>query len=354
MLTLLSSIYSVVVRCRATLYRLGVLPSQRLPAPVISVGNLTAGGTGKTPLVGFLCLRLEQAGYQPAILSRGYKGSAEKTACLVSDGVKVGCTPRESGDEAFELASRLSSVPVAVGANRLRSGALVPASDRRVFLLDDGYQHLRIHRDLNLLTIDATAPLGAGRLLPAGLLREPPAAAERANWIIITRAHQVDDLTGLRSELRSFNQKAPILEFRNRPTDLVDLASGRLEPLDLLRNAPVGVLAAIGNPRQFIADVSSMEMRVEREFLFPDHHWFSREEIEKVIASKRQNELHAIVTTEKDAVRLRELDLDFGGFYSLRILAEPIDFGRFESEFQRWLDTLDDKPRANLTARELL
>src|SRR4030066_495268 len=200
MLTPLSHIYRITGFIRMKLYETGLLRTKRLPCPVICVGNITTGGTGKTPAV-IAIARLLQGGQvsnlspqrsqRIAILTRGYKRKSKEPILAVNDGNEILCTPQDAGDEPYLIASALKGIPVIVGKDRYCSGQYaIERFGSNLFILDDGYQHIRLHRDLNILLIDATNPMGNGHLLPRGILREPLSAVARANGIIISRANE--------------------------------------------------------------------------------------------------------------------------------------------------------------------
>ncbi len=177
LLTPFAWLYSLALRLRALLYRSGILKTHRLPRPVISIGNITVGGTGKTPVTAYIARFLLAQGYRVAVLSRGYGGSLEGQTCVVSDGATIMLSARECGDEPYLLASTVPGLMVVIGTDRYAAGQLAMQQlSPDIFLLDDGFQHLRLHRDLNILLLDFSRPFGNGLTLPAGILREPLSA----------------------------------------------------------------------------------------------------------------------------------------------------------------------------------
>jgi tetraacyldisaccharide 4'-kinase len=325
------------VACRDGLYQARLLPVRRLDRPVISVGNLTVGGTGKTPLVIYLCRLLSELGWAPAILSRGYGGTAERSTVLVSDGQSVTSDWRVSGDEPRMLAELLPGVPVAVGADRLASSRLLERrlpAPHRIFVLDDGFQHRRLGRTVDLVVWDSTVPLDGLRLLPAGPLREPLRALRRADAILLTRCHQTGNrLPNLLDRLHSEAPGVPVYPFQTVLADYRDLADGAIRPLRELTGQKAVVLAALGNPRQFLHDLGRSGLRVLNEFIFPDHHPFRQEEVNLIVERSRRLGADFLLTTEKDAVRLAQLDLQ--GF-PCQVLRVRFESSR-EEEFRRWL-----------------
>ena len=213
-------IYSLVLRLRAWLYQIGLLKTWRLARPVISVGNITVGGTGKTPVTAWLARQLMKRGCVVAVLSRGYGGSLEGSAAIVSDGVTVFLKPEECGDEPYLLASTVPGLIVVIGSDRYQAGMLVMESlAPDIFLLDDGFQHIRLHRDMNILLLDCAKPFGNGWTLPAGLLREPRSAALRASWIIRTRCRDIPmHIRGLDiSEAEALHELRDLVRQRHPP-----------------------------------------------------------------------------------------------------------------------------------------
>jgi tetraacyldisaccharide 4'-kinase len=341
---LLSRIYGLIVSLRIFLYQRGLLRSHRLNNPVISVGNLTVGGTGKTPLVGFLAQILKKAGYQPVILSRGYKRSNNSPVLQVSDLQKVLCTPEECGDEPYLLARKLEGVPVVVGKSRYQAGKLL--EDRYsnlIYILDDGYQHLQLKRNLNILILDATDPFGGHHLLPAGRLREPTRALSRADTIVITRSHFSPGSENIEEHIRRWNKQVPISYFHHDVTGLYDARTeGRFQARDFLGSWVIA-LAAIGNPQVFLHDLEHYQMKISDRFIFRDHHPFSQSELDRALARLNEGQARAIVTTEKDAVRLKKLDFQENQIFVLQIEPQPEDLPEYKKEF---LNEVEFLPKA--------
>jgi tetraacyldisaccharide 4'-kinase len=333
----LASAYGWVTRVRAFLYLRGFLKRRTLGHPVVSVGNLTVGGSGKTPMVVYLADLLGREGFAPAVLSRGYKGKAESTNLLVSDGKRVFAGVEDAGDEPIMMARRLPGVPVAVGADRWASGRLIEnrlPHDRRVFLLDDGFQHLRLARNVDLLLMDATQPILDGKPMPAGWMREPHSAAARAHAFLVTRSHQARlRLKWIDGELHKIVPHLPIFHFEHAIEGFFELASGRSVPEEELAGKQVVALAALGNPGQFVNDLGRAGVRVVNEFLFRDHHPYIQPEVDRVLEVAEKLSTDTIVTTEKDLPRLEGLDLTRGRFLFARLRLEC----RGEEEFPRWL-----------------
>lgn len=296
--------YGTAVVARTAAYRAGLLGRHRVPCPVVSVGNLTAGGTGKTPCVICLARDLQERGWRPAILLRGYGRRGGTGLLVASAGQGLLVPAAEAGDEASLLAEVLPGVPVILAADRVR-GAEVALSrcGADLLILDDGYQHLRLQRDLDILLLDARSPFGSGALLPRGLLREPPAAADRADLVILTRADQARDLDGVEEGIRRLNHRAPLLRAIHRPVSLVRIADGTSLPPQALAGQAVAALSGIGSPEAFEATLRGLGASVAAVLRFPDHHRFQAEELERAGREGRAAGATLLVTTAKDRAR---------------------------------------------------
>lgn len=297
----LSFLYSAVTRTRLSLYRRGTFHSTKLDRPVISVGNITTGGTGKTPLVEWVARTVAVAGQKVCILTRGYGRDNPERMVIVSDGNKVTVMPSEAGDEPFLLATNLLGVAAVISnADRVAAGhKAIKQFDTDCFVLDDGFQHLRLERDLNIVTIDATNPWGGGHLLPYGHLREPLSGLSRADCIVITRTDQVNDTQNLHDEIRRHARNVPIFESRMR--------TSRITPLHQSPDAlvpPVAAFCAVGNPRSFF---NAIDHQSVLQKTFPDHHRYSQRDIDSLIEEARRTGANSLITTAKDAVKLRSL-----------------------------------------------
>jgi tetraacyldisaccharide 4'-kinase len=299
-----SLLYRGAVRLRNALFDRGLLAQARLPWPVVAIGNLTAGGSGKTPVTSYLAGALLERGLAVAIASRGY-GRAGHDPVLVSDGTRLLAGPREAGDEPVLLARAHPRASVAVAADRRAAFRLVPQRPApRVLLLDDAFQHRAVARDLDLLLVDAEAPFGNGRILPFGPLREPVSGLRRADALVVTRGDGACP-PALRDALERHHPNAPIFHARIAPSRL-DRADGPPLPLDTLRGRPVFALSGIARPGRFEADLRRLGARIVGSRRFPDHHPFTPSEWTSVAREAGAAGAEMIVTTEKDRVRLPE------------------------------------------------
>lgn len=297
-----AKLYELAVRARIVAYERGLLKTHRLNAPVISVGNLTVGGTGKTPCVAFIASTLRDAGHQVAILSRGYK--RQTTGRIeVSDTKQILCSPAESGDEPFLLAQTCPGVRVLVDQDRYAAGHWLESRTKvSAFILDDAYQHLRLARDLNLLLVDATEPLARAAMVPFGRLREPLAQLRRADAIIVTRSNQNFDRSELIKTIRKHcNSDIPIFFAHHEMTRLRRLGSVESSSLAGLQAKKVAAVSGIAKPDRFNDDLQKAGSQIVLRRDFPDHHRYSSAEITGIINAAQTAKAEAIVVTEKDA-----------------------------------------------------
>ena len=302
----LSLLYGAVTRTRLSLYRRGTFVTSKLDRPVISVGNITTGGTGKTPLVEWVAKTLAARGRKVCILTRGYGRKDPHLQVIVSDGYGVLASPMEAGDEPYLLATNLSGLAAVISsADRIAAGhEAIKDFGSNCFVLDDGFQHLRLARDLNIVTIDATNPWGGGSLLPYGRLRESREGLSRADCVVITRCDQVTSLETLRSEIVKFTGNRPIFHSHMRTSRVSSLKNG---PGALSSPARLAAFCAIGNPAAFFEHLRRSGYELVLQKSFPDHHVFSQEEIDSLIESAKQAGANSLITTAKDAVKLRTM-----------------------------------------------
>lgn len=323
----LSAIYGRVAQFRRSWYERDPSRRRRLARPVISVGNLVVGGAGKTPIVAAVARVLQQAGHRPAILSRGYgRRRRADGVVVVSDGVRVLVPAAESGDEPQMLARSLSGVPVLVAADRYLAGRLAEAQfQASVLLLDDGFQHLSLARTLDLLVV-AEEDLHAD-VLPAGPLREPIAAAQSADAVLVYG----DGETA--SRIAAALKVADAFTVRTQYGALAAIGGG--EPC--AEPARVVAVAGIARPARFFDALRARGLDVAQTLSFRDHHWFTAADLERIAAAARAAGATTVVTTEKDAVRLEALPRDG----TLAWATLPMDVSIEPAErFARWLGQL--------------
>jgi tetraacyldisaccharide 4'-kinase len=318
-LRLASVPYGLVVRVRNALYEWGWNERRRAPVPVVSVGNLTVGGTGKTPCVEHVARFYRSRGLRVAVLSRGYGAAAGRN------------------DEAMVLEENLPDVPHLQGPDRAALAATAAEElESEILVLDDGFQHRRLARDLDVVLLDATDPWGHGQLLPRGLLREPPSGLRRAGAVVLTRCDQVGSAERgrLREAVARLAPGGPVVETTHRPVGLGNGA--RAAPLDRLHGRPAAAFCGIGNPEAFRRTLRDLGADVVAFRTFPDHHAYARADVDELRAwARRQATDCVVVTTQKDLVKLRLTDLGGRELWALRIQLH-VESG--QEEFDRKLE----------------
>ncbi|MBI2216395.1 MAG: tetraacyldisaccharide 4'-kinase [Candidatus Rokubacteria bacterium] len=299
--------YRGVVGAREWLYSSGILRSRRLECPVVSVGNLTVGGTGKTPAVMLAAEALTALGRRPAVVSRGY-GRRSSGVHIVADTASIRLDPEEGGDEPFLLARRLPGVPVVVAANRWEGARLaIERFGVTAIVLDDGFQHRTVAKDLEIVMARAHRPWGNGRLLPGGPLREPLSALARAHLVVVTGAATADDAIDVTRAVERHAPGVPVATTTHVVTECWAAARLTLIPMSRLEGARVLAFAGIGFPDGFGRTLAHLGLDVVGVIGFGDHHWYAAHELEALASRARELGACALVTTEKDWVKLLRL-----------------------------------------------
>jgi tetraacyldisaccharide 4'-kinase len=321
---LLSLPYGAAVRTRNRLFDNGFLKQQRIGCPVISVGNLTVGGTGKTPMVILLAGMLKDRGLRPAVLSRGYGGKSTADVLVVSDGSQVFAGPEQAGDEPVLIARRLKDVPVLAGPKRAVTGQYaLEHFDVDAILLDDGFQHRYLKRDLDIVLLDSRQLLGNGYLLPRGPLREPPSALARAGVIAFTRSGG-DGAGEIDERLPGILSGRVVLRTRVRPTS-VTTPDGEERPLSFLQGKRVFAFAGIAQPDSFRQTIESLGGIIAGFRAFPDHHAYSSQDLGRIENEAGLARADILLATEKDLVKLSEAPTLPPRTYGLSIETEILD-----------------------------
>jgi len=301
--------YRSIVQLRVRCYRHGIFKQARLPCPVISVGNLTTGGTGKTPAVIEIARILRRRHKRIAILTRGYHRQTSVPNIVVqpdSDVHLVGDEPllmlrTLAGQDASPGAS---DIAVIVGSNRYQSGQIALDQFRAdVMVLDDGFQHLQLARTFDLVLIDATNPFGGNQLLPAGFLREPLPHLTRAHAFLITRSDEVQELTPIIDTLRAIAPNVPIFRAVHAYETIRELGSDTMIPPDRLASERLLAVSGLGNPDSFRRVLQQHHIQVEKHLDFPDHHWYTANDLGHICRILTEQRLAAVITTEKDEVK---------------------------------------------------
>ena len=308
-----SLIYEQLVNLKLTMYRWGWAKKERLDCYVISLGNVTVGGTGKTPTAQHLAREISDMGYRVAILNRGYRAKWRGEVGIVSDGRTLKMDAETAGDEAFMLAKHLPNVPVLIGAQRAVTGRYaIEHFGAEVAILDDGYQHWQLARDMDILLVDAVNVFGNGYLLPRGTLREPLSHIDRADVCLMTKVDQAAPgaIAHIWETFRSYNQDGLILESIHQPRQFVrlsdwyeDIAAGGV-PVTEMEGKKVLAVSAIGNPASFEQTLADLGIEMVESMRYPDHHDYGERDMAEVLYRAETLGVEAIVITEKDAVKV--------------------------------------------------
>jgi tetraacyldisaccharide 4'-kinase len=324
-----SWIYGKITNVRNSLYERGVFKSFSLGAPTVSVGNITVGGTGKTPLVAFVAEILAERGEKICILTRGYGRENPKLRVLVSDDETILADAKQSGDEPFELARKLIGKAIVIAdANRVSAANF--ACERfgvTAFVLDDAFQHRQAKRDLDIVTIDATNPFGNSKTLPFGILREPLENLQRADLIVITRANLVEakQISDLKLQITNLNPNCPIFTSENRISKLIELEKFKFNENSFEVQQPETwhlkpetqkaiAFCALGNPDNFFEQLKRENFDLTAAEKFPDHHRYTQKDIANLEKQTKQTGAEILLTTAKDAVKLTNLKFELPCF----------------------------------------
>jgi tetraacyldisaccharide 4'-kinase len=302
----LSVLYRVGLALYLGLYRVGLRRRYRLPVTMLSVGNLTFGGTGKTPAVQAICELLLSQGLKVVVLSRGHGGSS-KGCGVVSDGASVLMDSSEAGDEPVLLARALPRVPVVVGKDRRESGRTACRMfSPDIIVLDDGMQYWQLHRDVEIAVLDAARPFGSWLLMPAGDLREPPSGLRRADIVLLNNSSGMPDLRlrELEKLLARLASKAEFMPCSRIPVGFVTTGEAEM-PLSWASGRKIVAFCGIGRPGSFFDSLRAIGADIAQQIEFPDHHAYTDADIDLLNTTVRQSGAEALVTTEKDLVRLR-------------------------------------------------
>jgi tetraacyldisaccharide 4'-kinase len=315
-----SWIYGAIADARNSFYERGLFRSTSLEVPTISVGNITVGGTGKTPLVAYIADILATKGERVCILTRGYGRANARQRVLVSDSKSIFVSPREAGDEPYELARKLiGKAFVIADADRVAAGIWARQKfGITAFVLDDAFQHQKVKRELNIVTIDATNPFGNGKTLPFGVLRERLSNLKRADLIVITRANLAENISDIKSQISDHECDCPIILSENKFRELTNIKavnrSGKISEskteaeIKFDFNSKIIAFCALGNPENFFSQLRLEHYDIASTKAFPDHHFYKQADIENLEITANEVGAKALLTTMKDAVKLKGLN----------------------------------------------
>ncbi len=330
-LSIISKCYDLAMALRLKLYRNNFFKTHRLPCKVISIGNITLGGTGKTPMTVYMAELIKNMGFKPAIVCRGYKGEYEHSVKTVTDGGRIFTSPEQSGDEPYLMATKLSGIPIVVGKNRYVSGMKAYKLFRPdIIILDDAFQHIRLFRDLNLLLLDAANPFGNGQIFPRGILRESLDQMDRADAIVITRYGRNYSENKVFPENKKGYAK-PLFRCRHVPDAVSFLTSdGSWRPSRItdIRGEKGLAFAGIAKNEDFLTMLNNLGFQISEFIRFPDHHKFSDQDVDKILNRAEKTQAKFIITTEKDRVKLPINRFLAMNLYSLGVKISFIDRDR--------------------------
>ena len=307
-LYLLSLIYALIMRIRALFYKHGIFRTRRLDRKVVSIGNITSGGSGKTPMTIYLAKMLHDLGCRVVILSRGYRGKYERSTGIVSDGNRLLMDADSAGDEPYLMAGKLKGVPVIVGQDRYECGILaIQKFNPQIILLDDAFQHLRLYRDVDIVLMDRSRPLGNGNVIPRGMLREPSKHLKRGHIFVFTRATQSQ--LNNNNNIENLIANKPVIRCRHIPDQLMQTnEKGHLIHFDpkSLAETPIFAFSGIANNEDFQRMINTLKYQTVGALHFPDHHVYSDADLSNIIVQAHQSGAKCLVTTEKDYVKIIE------------------------------------------------
>ena len=332
-----SQVYQLAARLRVHLYDKDVLKQKSLPCKVLSIGNITVGGTGKTPMVQYVASLLQRLGLKVAVISRGYGGNAQGSGGIVSDGRTTLMGTQASGDEPQLLSSRLKGIPLLVGKDRYRAGKqAISRFGASVLILDDGFQHLALKRDLNLLLLDSTRPFGNGHCIPRGPLREPVDQIKRASALVLTRWAEDSHWNAQRSILETHAPGRPIFRCMHVAEKLFVAGEEKAIVLATLEGKRLFAFSGIARNESFRETVSSLGGDIVDFLEFSDHHRYSHHDIKSIWKRAKDRGVDSIITTEKDLVNL---GTDIPSMPRLLVLGISISFGADAEAFASYLKT---------------
>ncbi len=352
----LSLIYGGVIKIREFFYNKGMLRSKKLPCLVISIGNITVGGTGKTPMTIYVAELVKRMGYKVVVISRGYKGLAEKTGGIVSDGKIIFMKPDKSGDEPFMIAARLKNIPVVTGKNRFNAGMMAFNNFKPdIIVLDDAYQHLKLERDIDLVLLDKEYPFGNKYLLPRGTLRESIPSLLRSDAIVLTRSDNTSNMEeeSCFSKVKKFTCGKPVFKAIHTPK-IYKIIKGKdiisdktyAHSFDLLRGQKVFAFSGIAQNSDFRHVVEGLNCELKSFKEFPDHHPYSNNDLYNLLQLSSKLKVDFVLTTEKDYVKIADR---VTWPVDLVVIAVNISFGNYDAAFDNFIkNKLDELVKSKI------
>ena len=310
-LSLFSFIYSCLVSIRNFFYEEKILPTKSLDCKVISIGNITVGGSGKTPTVEYLSNLLQSKGHKVGIISRGYKRKSKSTL-VVTDGKKKPESWEHVGDEPFLLAHKLENIPIVVGTSRYKAGSMmIEKFQPDVILIDDGFQHLSLHRDLDIVLVNSKDKESDHKLIPSGKLREPISNLDRADLIIITKSNIHQPSNYLKNKIENFNR--PIIYNEIQIEDLLQYKNNEINNLEKIANKKVYLFSALGDNESFKKIMGYTDAKIVGHSKYPDHYNYTLDDLNDIEQKATKCNAEFLITTEKDLVKInpqnRKIDI---------------------------------------------
>ncbi len=306
-----SIFYFLAYKTRLLFYKLGLLKTWKVSSIVISIGNITCGGTGKTPLTIEIAKHLISKGFKVAILSRGYKrkitDNKSKRNILVSDGEEILADAERSGDEPYLIAKSIPKAIVLSGRDRIQTAQSAIKLGAQVLILDDGFQYLKLHRDENILILDEENPYDNGYLLPAGELRELPDSIKRATAIVLSNSKDIVLKTNTLNKIKEYAINKPIIKMSYRIKKLKGIDIVKTINPDEIKDKKIIIFSGIGNPQSFSNSLTEAGFNIIEHIIFSDHYNYESEDISKIVNIAKKYNIENIITTEKDAVKIEHL-----------------------------------------------
>lgn len=343
LLTVFASGYESIIRMRNILYKNRILQTKKLPCTVISIGNITVGGTGKTPMTIYVTKLVEKLGYKVVVISRGYKGTAEKHGGIASDGKNMCMDAGTAGDEPYLIASKLKTTPVLVGSDRFKAGSIaVKEFSPDVIVLDDAFQHLKLARDINLILLDHISPFGNRYLTPRGILREPLSSLLRSDGFIFTRSVSKGSDWGGKP---SFIQNKPVFKSFHKPY-IYKIILGKQDggmsiekhlhhdSVEYFKSKNVVAFSGIAKNNDFFHTLHKLGCNIKKQIPFPDHYRYSDKDLDYIIQLSKDACADCIVTTEKDYMRIMHMR---SWPITLAAIGVEISFGYDSTAFRNFL-----------------
>ncbi len=332
-----SKVYGGAVKLRREVYKAGFLKTKRLSCLVISIGNIVAGGTGKTPMAIYVAERVNKYGYKVVVISRGYKGKSEKSGGIVSDGKTLLMDSKKAGDEPYMMASRLKNIPVIVGKNRFKAGmTAVKKFNPDIIVLDDAFQHLKLERDIDLVLLDYQKPFGNGHILPAGMLREPVSSLLKGDGFVLTRSDITKDIkeASLYGKLPWYVQKKPVFKAVHIPFISKIVNGEKNTSIKSLKGRNAYAFSGIADNNAFFRTLEKFDCRISVFSGFEDHHFYSNTDIKYIRKGVKKSGSDCIVTTEKDYVRLPQ---NISWPVEIFVVGIKIEFGADKRRFDAFI-----------------